>query len=140
LLASVKALSRAARGRVKCKFGRHGSAEERVLPTYMIAVCNGRYFGGGMHVAPMAKIDDGAFDVVAMDAPSKLGFTLYSQKIYDGGHMKEPGTTHFSCDRIELSLENTDAAGVFLNDVDGEPLGGLPSTVEMVKHALVLRA
>jgi YegS/Rv2252/BmrU family lipid kinase len=140
LLASAKALVRAARGRVRCRITSGGEVETRTLPTYMIAVCNGRYFGGGMHVAPMAKPDDGRLEVVAMDAPSKFGFTIYSQKIYDGSHVKEPGTTHFGCEAIELSLENTDARDVFLNDVDGEPLGGLPATAEIVKHALVLRA
>jgi YegS/Rv2252/BmrU family lipid kinase len=138
--ASAKALVRAMRGRVRCRISSGGEVETRTLPTYMIAVCNGRYFGGGMHVAPMAKPDDGRLEVVAMDAPSKLGFTLYSQKIYDGSHVKEPGTTHLSCEAIDLSLENTDASGVFLNDVDGEPLGGLPARAEILRHALVLRS
>jgi YegS/Rv2252/BmrU family lipid kinase len=31
-----------------------------------VAVANGRYFGGGMMVAPKAELDDGQFDVVAM--------------------------------------------------------------------------
>jgi diacylglycerol kinase (ATP) len=140
LMASAKALVRSARGRVRCTIARAGEVETRTLPTYMIAVCNGRYFGGGMHVAPMAKPDDGQLEVVAMDAPSKLAFTLYSKKIYDGSHMRAAGTTHFSCDAIDLTLENTDAADVFLNDVDGEPLGRLPARAEIVKHAVVLRA
>ena len=33
-----------------------------------IAVCNGQFFGGGMHVAPEARLDDGLFDVVTMHA------------------------------------------------------------------------
>jgi YegS/Rv2252/BmrU family lipid kinase len=139
-MASAKALVRAARGRVRCRSSSEGEVEARTLATYMIAVCNGRYFGGGMHVAPMAKPDDGRLEVIAMDAPSKLGFTLYSQKIYDGRHVREPGTTHFSCEAIDLALENPDVADVFLNDVDGEPLGGLPARAEIVRHALVLRA
>jgi YegS/Rv2252/BmrU family lipid kinase len=140
LLASAKALVLAARGRVRCRASSNGEVTTRTLPTYMIAVCNGRYFGGGMHVAPMAKPDDGRLEVIAMDAPSKLGFTLYSQKIYDGSHLREPGTTHFACDAIDLSLENPDATERFLNDVDGEQLGGLPARAEIIPRALVLRA
>ena len=37
-----------------------------------IAVCNGRYFGGGMMVAPEARIDDGLFDVTVWQG---LGIT-----------------------------------------------------------------
>jgi diacylglycerol kinase family enzyme len=139
-IASAKALLRAARGRVKCRISEGGDVTTCTLPTYMIAICNGRYFGGGMHVAPMAKPDDGRLEVVAMDAPSKLAFTTYSQKIYDGGHVKEPGTTHLSCEAIDMSLENPEASDVFLNDVDGEQLGGLPARAEIIKGAIVVRA
>jgi diacylglycerol kinase family enzyme len=106
----------------------------------MIAVCNGRYFGGGMKVAPQAEIDDGMFDVVALGATSKLGFALTSSSIYSGDHIGRHGTLHFRANRIEMDLANDDARDVFLLDVDGEPMGGLPLTVEAVPKALLLRA
>jgi diacylglycerol kinase (ATP) len=138
-VASVKALLRAARARVRCVVTSEGKTEERVVSTYMLAVCNGRYFGGGMHVAPMAQLDDGKLEIVAMDAPSKLAFAMRSNSIYAGEHLRAPTTTHFSCEKVELHLTNADDTGVFLNDVDGEPLGGLPATVEIVPKAIVLR-
>jgi hypothetical protein len=55
-------------------------------------------------------------------------------------HVKERGTTHFACEAIELSLVNEDARDVFLNDVDGEPFGGLPARAEVAPRAIVLRA
>jgi diacylglycerol kinase family enzyme len=106
----------------------------------MIAICNGRYFGSGMHVAPMAKPDDGRFEVVSMDAPGKLSFAAFSRRIYDGRHVDAPGVQHFSCDRIAIDIENEPARSVFLLDVDGEPLGGLPLEVELLPGALSLRA
>ena len=33
----------------------------------IIEIANGRYIGGGMHVAPGAAYDDGLFDVVVVD-------------------------------------------------------------------------
>jgi diacylglycerol kinase family enzyme len=93
-----------------------------------------------MHVAPMAKVDDGQFEVVAMDAPSKLAFAAFSRRIYAGTHLSDPGVHHFSCDRISLDLENEQARGAFLLDVDGEALGGLPLEVELLPQALTLRA
>jgi diacylglycerol kinase family enzyme len=47
---------------------------------------------------------------------------------------------HFACDRIAIDLENERARDVFLLDVDGEPLGGLPLEVEVVPKALMLRS
>ncbi len=104
----------------------------------MIAICNGAYFGGGMHVAPMAALDDGRFEIVSMDAPSKRRSPMHSRRIYDGSHLSLPGVQHFACDRIAMDLENERARGVFLLDVDGEPLGGLPLEVELVPSKLGL--
>jgi diacylglycerol kinase (ATP) len=135
-LASVRALAVCQRGRVKCNVGLRGSSRVDVVDTFLIAVCNGAYFGGGMQIAPMACPDDGRFEVVSIDAPSKLAFPAVSRKIYAGCHLGMPGVTHFGCDRIAMDLESERARAVFLLDVDGEPLGGLPLEVELVPRSL----
>ena len=61
---------------------------------------------------------------------------LHARKIYDGGHLRLPGVTHFACDRIGIDLAAGRAQDAFLLDVDGEPLGGLPLEVEIVSKAL----
>jgi diacylglycerol kinase (ATP) len=137
--ASTRALASCQRARLRCDVGLDGQRHAREVDTFMIAICNGRYFGGGMHVAPMARPDDGRFEVVSMDAPGKLAFAAFSRRIYEGKHLTAPGVQHFACDRITLDLENEGARGVFLLDVDGEALGGLPLEVELVKNALTLR-
>jgi diacylglycerol kinase (ATP) len=137
--ASTRALVACQRGRLRCEVSLEGQRHERSVDTFMIAICNGRYFGGGMHVAPMAKLDDGRFEVVSMDAPGKVAFAAFSRRIYEGKHLSAPGVQHFSCDRISIDLENERARGVFLLDVDGEPLGGLPLEVQLVPGALTLR-
>jgi YegS/Rv2252/BmrU family lipid kinase len=139
-LASARALAGCQRGRLLCEVGLDGEAYERRVDTYMIAICNGRYFGSGMHVAPMAKPDDGRFEVVSMNAPNRLAFAAFSRRIYDGTHLSAPGVQHFPCDRIAMDLLNERARDVFLLDVDGEPLGGLPLEVEVVPGALRMRA
>ena len=139
-LASARALATCARGRLRCGVSLGDASHERRLESYMFAICNGRSFGGGMQVAPMARPDDGRFDVVSMDAPSKLAFAATAGRIYSGRHLTTPGVEHFACDRLTLDLENEDARGVFLLDVDGEPLGGLPLEVELVPRVLTVRA
>jgi diacylglycerol kinase (ATP) len=135
-LASLGALAACRRGRLRCRASFRGQAFERTLSAYMIAVCNGRFFGSGMHVAPMAQPDDGRFEVVAMDAPNKVAFAAFSRRIYTGDHLKAPGVVHFACDRITIDLENAEVRDVFLLDVDGEPLGQLPIEIELVPQAL----
>ncbi|MGA3123974.1 MAG: diacylglycerol kinase family protein [Polyangiaceae bacterium] len=138
--ASTRALAQCERGELVCASSLTGVAHERQVAAYMIAICNGRYFGGGMHVAPMAEPDDGRFEVISMDAPSKLAFVAFSRLIYRGRHLAAPGVKHFGCDRIRIDLANDRARSVFLLDVDGEPLGGLPIEVDLVRNALRVRA
>jgi YegS/Rv2252/BmrU family lipid kinase len=136
LVASLGALAASRRGRIRCTVRLAGKSDERVVTGYMIAICNGRFFGSGMHVAPMATPDDGRFEVVTMDAESKVAFAAFSRHIYAGTHLGAAGTDHFGCDRIRLELENRDIRDVFLLDVDGEPLGCLPVEIELVPKAL----
>jgi YegS/Rv2252/BmrU family lipid kinase len=138
--ASARALLRIQEGRLRATVENDGTTQQRLLRTYMIAICNGRFFGGGMKVAPMASIDDGRFEVVSMGAPNKVAFTVTANKIYDAGHLGQPGVEHFQCTGIDLELENPDVRDVFLNDIDGEPLGGLPLHVEMHHRALTVQA
>lgn len=137
--ASLKALVNAKLGHVKCKVTKGGVITERTIPTMMIAICNGRFFGSGMKVAPMAEVDDGILELVAIGQTSKLGFALTSNAIYSAGHMKSDSTVHMRGEEIELSLENGDATPHFLLDLDGEPLGPLPIKVKVDPGALALR-
>jgi len=138
--ASLKALVNARLGNVKCTIVRDGKTEEHKIKSFMIAICNGRFFGSGMKVAPNAEIDDGLLEIVALGATSKVAFALYSRDIYSGAHMAREGTVHLRAQKVTLDLANDDAKSVYLLDVDGEPMGGLPLTVECVPSALVLRA
>ena len=45
-----------------------GETREEIIPAYLVAICNGRWFGGGMDVAPMAFPDDGRLEVVTVTA------------------------------------------------------------------------
>lgn len=141
--ASLKALLNAHLGRVRVTTtaaGAHGEETvEHEVASYMIAICNGRFFGGGMKVAPMAELDDGTFEIVALGATSKLGFAMTSGSIYSGAHIGTAGTVHLRARKVKLELINHDASQAFLLDVDGEPMGALPLEIELVPKAITLR-
>ena len=103
-----------------------------------VAVANGRYFGGGMQVAPMARIDDGLFDVVVL-APEGIKETLaLAPALYRGGLLSMPGVR---CERARrVRAEAADWGGPVLLDVDGEVPGMLPATFEVRPGALLLKA
>jgi diacylglycerol kinase (ATP) len=139
-LASLRALADCRRVTLRCRSSLHGAPDSRDTSAYLIAICNGSYFGGGMRMAPMARPDDGRFEVVSMSAPSRLAFAAFSRRIYEGRHVELPGVQHFGCDRIAIDVDDEASRGSFLLDVDGEALGTLPIDVELVPAALRVRA
>ncbi len=117
-----------------------GEPREEIIPAYLVAVCNGRWFGGGMDVAPMALPDDGRLEVVTVTARSKPYLADRVRGVYSGRHLEEPTVHHFSCEGLELGLEEEAAERRFLLDVDGEALGSLPLRVQVVPKRLRVRA
>lgn len=103
-----------------------------------VAVCNGRYFGGGMHVAPHADPTDSWLDVVAFVDMSKLASVALSLTIYDGKHLDRSDV------RVgrarELRAELLDPSREVLVDVDGEVPGKLPLSIKLLPGALRVRA
>lgn len=134
--AAVRALVENEVGIVAATLHTDDGVEEVELPTRLIAICNGRFFGGGMEVAPMAVVDDGWLDVVSLGAASKLQFALGNLAVYGGTHLRNPHVSVHRCRRVELTLRNDAIAARFPLDVDGEPLGHLPITVELVPRAI----
>ncbi len=108
--------------------------EERITA---FSVCNGRFFGGGMMVAPGAELDDGLFDVTLW-AGLGLGDLAWKRSmLYDGTHVRLPNTTCLRARTVEA--EPLSGAEVLL-DVDGEQAGRLPARFRILPGALRVRA
>lgn len=98
-----------------------------------LAVCNARYFGGGMRVAPTAQIDDGQLDITIWAGFGLRDFILKYRKLFDGSHVEDPRTLS----RRARHLRATSDTRVLL-DVDGENPGRLPATFSVIPSALRL--
>ncbi len=101
-----------------------------------VAVANGRYFGGGMFIAPEAELDDGFFDVVALGDFGLADFVLRSRRLYDGTHLALDKVSHR---RARVVRAEPAAPGQVVElDVDGETPGILPATFRVVPRGLDL--
>jgi diacylglycerol kinase (ATP) len=139
-LASLGAVVVGKEGQVQVRAEWQGETREETIPAYLVAICNGRWFGGGMDVAPMALPDDGRLEVITVTAPNKPFIAKRMQSVYSGRHLEIPTVRHFPCSRIELRLEDQASEPGFLLDVDGDALGSLPLTVEVAPGRLRVRA
>lgn len=107
-------------------------------PIMNVALANGRFFGGGMKIAPGADPSDGSFDVVALHDLSKLAGVALASKIYAGSHPGSPGV-RVTRGRIVEARAVYDRDEVLI-DMDGETPGRLPLTARVLPGAVTLRA
>ncbi len=102
-------------------------------PAALVAVANGRFFGGGMMIAPGAALDDGLLDVVVLGDLSKARFLGLSRTIYSGRHVGRPGVVATRGREVVVTAERE-----ALIDLDGEQVGRLPMTARLLGGAIRL--
>jgi diacylglycerol kinase family enzyme len=102
-------------------------------PTCLVVMANGRYFGGGMMMAPDAELDDGMLRVVILGDLSKVEFLALSGSIYSGTHV-----THRKCSLARGRVVEVETRGTALIDLDGEMPGKGPVRAEVVPGAIRL--
>jgi YegS/Rv2252/BmrU family lipid kinase len=108
-------------------------------PVSTVAVANGRFFGGGMKVAPDAALDDGLFDVVVMGGAPKAQMLQDMKSIYTGEHVSKPNVRVLRGRKVTaVPVAETRGRAVRI-ETDGESAGRLPATFEVLPKALNLR-
>lgn len=100
----------------------------------MMAMCNGQYFGGKMHVAPMAKINDDLLDVVIFQDYYGLSRIFKLLKIYSGKHMREKNVHYTQARKISVDPLQQE----IIVEADGEVVGTLPATFSLLEAKLRL--
>ena len=103
-------------------------------PMHDVIVANGNWHGGGMKLAPEARQDDGAFDIVTIGDVNKLDFLTTAPKLYSGRYLSHPKVELLRSSSVAIS-----AAEPLPLEVDGEPIGATPARFEVVPAALRLR-
>ena len=112
--------------------------EEIPQGEYLIgAISNGRIFGKGMKIAPNALLDDELFDVILVRGMKVWEFLRNVWKIYAGTHLSHPKISSIQGKKIEAIAEDPDEK--ILIEIDGEQVGKLPATFEIVPRALSVK-
>jgi len=132
MLASLRALLGWRDLRIAVSFD-GGPAED--LSVTALVIANGKYFGGGMMVAPEARLDDGQFHVTIWSGYRLSDFVLKSGSMYDGSHVNLKGTRTRTARTVRVEPKGPGPVGI---EVDGERLGRLPATFTLLPGALLL--
>jgi YegS/Rv2252/BmrU family lipid kinase len=103
----------------------------RTFRGYSVIAANTRCYGGGMCIAPDARLDDGQLDVVLTEHIGRLRFLAKMPKVFKGTHVDEP-TVHVLRGRVvEIRADRP-----FTVYADGDPIGELPVTVRALPRAV----
>ncbi|MER9608154.1 diacylglycerol kinase family lipid kinase [Mesorhizobium sp. M0312] len=105
----------------------------------LVAVANGKFFGGGMMIAPDAELNDGEFDIVILRAAGKLKLIWDIRLLYGGRHRNHPAITILRGKKVVVEPLGDVQKNAALIDIDGESPGRIPATFEILPGALTLR-
>ena len=108
-------------------------------PTAAVAIANGGWFGGGMHVAPSARVDDGLFEVVRFGDLARRDFVISLPRLYRGTHYTHPHVRHSQGAEV-LAAPGVGVTHPIEIEADGEIVGALPARFSLLPAALSLLA
>lgn len=100
-----------------------------------IAIANGAYYGGGMRIAPDARVDDGLIDLCIVGDVSRLTALAQIPNLYRGTHTRHPAVS-MARGRV-LEIDGDPETRVHL---DGEPFGMLPLRVTIGSTTVAVAA
>jgi diacylglycerol kinase (ATP) len=101
------------------------------LRSNLIVIGNGRFAGGGMMLAPLAELDDGAVDVILTHSPTRLDIIRELPRIYGGGLLKNAKVSLHKAQNV--LVESAERLAI---DIDGESLGLAPARVRVLPLAV----
>ncbi len=101
--------------------------EGKIL-SYIIA--NGKYFGGGLGIAPDAKPDDGLLEIVLATEITLWEYLKNLTKIRACKKVEHPKMNYLRAKEIFVETENQPI------DMDGEFIGYSPMKISIVPHAI----
>jgi diacylglycerol kinase (ATP) len=109
--------------------GDHEPVEyERLL---QVAVGNGRFYGGGMVVAPQSGIDDRSLDIYAIEMGRHRDLIGVVRYLKSGDFIRQEGVHHHRTERVGLETEPELPV-----NIDGEVVTRTPQDFSMAHNAL----
>lgn len=109
--------------------------ERREVSGYSVAAANSKAYGGGMLIAPDARLDDGLLDVVTTGEVGKLRFLVRLPQVFKGAHIANEEVVVRRGAEVRIEADRR-----FAVYADGDHLTDLPATVRVLPRALRLIA
>jgi diacylglycerol kinase family enzyme len=96
-----------------------------------VAVGNGRFYGGGMVVAPHSGIDDRSLDVYAIEMGRHRDLIGVARYLKSGDFIRSESVSHYQTERVRLETDPELPV-----NIDGEVVTRTPQDFSVVHNAL----
>jgi diacylglycerol kinase family enzyme len=100
-------------------------------PAMVVAFANTPNYGGGIRIAPGARLDDGKLEICVVEAMAKMRLLRLFPSVYSGSHLKIREVKYFQAVRLRIDTENPSAVYA-----DGEYVCQTPIEVTVERAAL----
>lgn len=101
---------------------------------YIIAaICNGKYYGGGFKIAPVASFDDNQFDIYLVSKASKFKLIKILLALLKSEHEKYNEVRKYTGKNITITSENN-----LIINIDGEITISKNIEIEMIEDSLII--
>ena len=103
----------------------------RLVCAMLCTIANAPTYGGGMRIAPDAKIDDGLFDVCLLHKVNKFEFLASFYKVFKGTHIHHPRVEMLRAARVRIESE-----WMLPVMIDGDAVGKTPVEFQLHPRAI----
>lgn len=114
---------------LKLKIGKNVYAGDYIIA----AICNGKYYGGGFKIAPVASFDDNQFDIYLVSKASKFKLIKILLALLKSEHEKYNEVRKYTGKNITITSENN-----LIINIDGEITISKNIEIEMIEDSLII--
>jgi len=118
----------------ECEISIDSGDKKFAVKMTMAVVANGQFLGGGFKAAPHANMSDGLLDLVILKDSGSLKMIDELLNMKDGDYKEEDNIIYRQVKKVAITSKERDVTVT----VDGEPIGVLPATFEVIPHVLSL--
>jgi diacylglycerol kinase (ATP) len=119
----------------ECEISIDDNAKRFDIKMTMAVVANGPFLGGGFRVAPHANMSDKLLDLVVLKDSGGLKMIDELINMKDGDYKEEDNILYRQVRKVSITSKERDVTVT----ADGEPIGILPATFEVIPHGLTVR-
>ena len=112
-----------------------GGREKIHTEMTMAVVANGKFLGGGFKAAPRADFSDGLLDVIILKSSGSFKMLDDLVNIKEGDYSTEEDIIYKQAKTVSITSKERNVTVA----VEGEPIGILPATFQVLPKALAIR-